>query len=151
MNFILLAAISASAVGYGRSSPYRPDTRSGGHGWYEPIDLWQPFISNPGPGEPGPRCPGRSPPDRTFHLLDAPLPPGFTTWQRGQAASFACVRLNVWGRVEAVRLAGEPVDESAELVSTIRASWWFWPIEGHGKAGWQRVRLTRTGWAHEQF
>jgi hypothetical protein len=150
-NFILLAAISASAVGFGRPGGYRVDARVGGHGWYDPIDLWRPFISNPGAGEPGPRCPGRPPGGEPFHLLDAPLPPGFATWQRGRTASFACVRLDEWGHVEAVRLVGEPLDEAAALVRTIRASWRFWPAAGRGRAGWQRVRLTRTGWAHEQF
>ena len=152
VNLVLLLAISASAVGYGRPSGYRIAASMHGGPWHVPVDLWQPFISNPEHGEAGPRCPAPPPPGARFQVADAPLPEGFSSWQRGRGAAFACVRLDAEGNVEAVRLLGRPVDRPAELVRTIRSWWHFRPLgSGQAETGWQRVRLTRSGWAHEQL
>lgn|GEM_PF-4411423 len=109
-----------------------------------PPPPWQPFIGNPAPGDPGPRCPADPPSGTSFALLEAPLPQTFDTHRA--AAVHACIRVGGWGRIEEVRLVGAARAVEADLTRTILEDWTLVPVGPEPpRPGWQRVRLTRDG------
>ena len=139
VNLLLVLAIAGSVATLPDLRSWRPDPGRGGHGYYEPIDLWQPFVDNREGMKGGPQCPSPRSGSAGVHLLDAPLPDGFDTRMDSAGPHFACVRLNSSGAVRDVRVPGRA---DAKLAETIRQRWRFSPDEA-GAAGWHRVRLTR--------
>jgi hypothetical protein len=139
VNLLLLLAIAGSVATLPDLRSVRSDPGHGSDCFYEPIDLWQPFVDNRVGMKGGPQCPRPRSESAHVHVLDAPLPNGFDTRMESAGPHFACVRLNPSGAVRAVRIPGKP---DAKLAETIRLRWRFSPEEPDA-GGWHRVRLTR--------
>jgi hypothetical protein len=112
------------------------------------IDIWRPFIDNPGagakPSEREAECPAPQAQDAAYVLAAAPLPDGWNPHGEREGALYACVLVAGEGTVrEARMLAGtgrSPLER--ELVETIRRSWRFRLVAHQPQPpSWQRVRL----------
>jgi hypothetical protein len=112
------------------------------------IDIWRPFIDNPGAGEAPPereaQCPAPRASGSAYALAAAPLPDGWEPDQDRGRALYACVLVAGDGKVREARMlagAGRSALER-ELVETIRRRWRFDLIAPKEPApSWQRVRL----------
>jgi hypothetical protein len=112
------------------------------------IDIWRPFIDNPGagarPSEREARCPAPQAMDSSYALAAAPLPDGWDPHSERQGALYACVLVAPDGKVREARLlagTGHPALDR-ELVDAIHRSWRFRLVAAEAKAAsWQRVRL----------
>src|SRR4051794_33674452 len=112
------------------------------------IDIWRPFIDNPGareaPSEREAQCPAPRAIGSAFALAAAPLPDGWDPHREGGRALYACVLVAGDGKVrEARMLAGAgPAAIERELVDIIRRRWRFDRVVPEEQAAsWQRVRL----------
>ena len=147
-NAILLLAISASVANLPQLRLANPALVPPGHpGWYEPLDLWGPFIEHPAAiGASRPSCPAPLAHPGDVLLVHAPLPRGFDTASDSSGPSHVCVRLDRWAQVRDVRVPG---GRAPGLTDAVRRQWRFQLNRAGGaEPGWHRVRVKRSG-SHE--
>jgi hypothetical protein len=113
------------------------------------VDIWRPFIDNPGPGEvPSEReeqCPAPRASGSAYALAAAPLPDDWDPHEGRGRPLYACVLVAGDGKVREARMLAGPERAALEreLVETIRRRWRFDRVEPDDERGpsWQRVRL----------
>jgi hypothetical protein len=112
------------------------------------VDIWRPFIDNPGGGSPPSErealCPSPQARDLSYALAAAPLPDGWDPHREQGRAIYACVLVAGEGTVRDARMptGSGPVGLERELIGTIRRSWRFRLVAREAPApSWQRVRL----------
>ena len=112
------------------------------------IDIWRPFIDNPGagahPSEREARCPAPQATDASYALAAAPLPDDWDPHREREGALYVCVLLARDGKVREARLLAGTGRAALdrELVDTIHRSWRFRLVAREAQGvSWQRVRL----------
>jgi hypothetical protein len=112
------------------------------------IDIWRPFIDNPGSGPPPSErqaeCPAPQARDSSYALAAAPLPDDWDAYGGRDGALYACVLVSGEGKVREARMlagTGRAALDKA-LVETIRSRWRFRLVGREARPpSWQRVRL----------
>lgn len=109
------------------------------------IDLWRPYIDNPGIAlgtDPDPDCPEPRASGDLYNLIAAPVPDAWDPEAKGNL--YACVFVEGRGKVLDARIlrgSGRPALDR-ELVRTIRRGWRFDAgARETGAPSWQRVRI----------
>jgi hypothetical protein len=112
------------------------------------VDIWRPFIDNPGtvarPSQREAQCPAPRATGLPYALAAAPLPDDWNPYGGQEGALYACVLVAGEGEVRDARMltgAGRSALDR-ELVETIRRSWRFRLVAREAQTpSWQRVRL----------